>query len=52
MLQGGELFEKLTLSELTALKNGASDKQRLAKKLIRDASTEVLQNCQVTVFIP
>ena len=52
MVQGGELFEKLTASELTALKNGASDKQRLAKKLIRDASTEVLQNCQVTVSIP
>ena len=46
-VQGGELWEKLTPADLQHLKNEASEKQKLARKLIRDASAYILQSCQV-----
>lgn len=49
VLQGGELFEKLTPAQVTSFKHGATDKRKKARALIRDASTEVLRNCQVTL---
>ncbi|DBB05155.1 TPA: hypothetical protein ACH3X3_010403 [Trebouxia sp. C0006] len=45
--KGGELFEKLTPAQVTSFKHGATDKRKKARALIRDASTEVLRNCQV-----
>lgn len=45
--KGGELFEQLTPTDLARYKHEASDKRSLAKRLIRDASAQVIQNCQV-----
>lgn len=45
--QGGELWEKLTPADLHNLKSEASEKQKLARKLIKDASAYILQSCQV-----
>ncbi|KAL0035694.1 hypothetical protein WJX79_008965 [Trebouxia sp. C0005] len=45
--KGGELFEQLTPAELIELKHRAVGNKQLAKKLVRDASTQVIQSCQV-----